>query len=60
MKDKNPSLLPMSMEKAASCAMKARTAPAGSYAGANLAPGPKPVGWKLNGTPSPKIGGVSK
>lgn len=59
MKNQNPDLLPMDTQAAADCASRARTAPAGSYAGSKPAPGPKNAGWKLNGTPAPKLGGVS-
>jgi len=60
MKNDNPGLLPMDVNAAARYAEKSRTAKAGSYADASLASGPKPVGWKLNGVPAPKSGGVSK
>jgi hypothetical protein len=45
------------MGRATKCAANARTARPGAYNGGSPPPGPKSVGWKLNGVPAPKLGG---
>ena len=47
------------MACATRCASESRTARAGAFNGGKPPPGPKPVGWKLNGVPAPKLGGTA-